>query len=78
MRIKTDHIEYNFKDFNGNTWCDSWVDSYNHFNDILKKFQSIPDSELSPLTKKEINFYLDQRHKIFTLHVELAEARNSK
>ncbi len=62
--MKTNVIPYGFKDINDNKWCDAWVDSYNAFNQILK--------DINPANTAKLNFYLDQRHRLYVLHMELA------
>jgi len=71
--IKTEKMVYGFEDINGNKWCNAWVDSYNSFNTILEKYKTIPYNQLSPLTLKEMNFYLDQRHKQYVMFLELSK-----
>ena len=73
MKIRNDKINYGFEDMNGNIWPNSWVDSYNRFNEILEKYKKIPENELSPLTRNEMNFYLDQRHKLFVMFLDIFE-----
>ena len=71
MKIRNDKINYGFEDINGNIWPNSWVDSYNQLGEKLKKYQGIKESELSPLTRNEMNFYLDQRHRLFVMFLDI-------
>lgn len=57
-------IEYGFKDINGNLWCDAWVDDYNRQTEYIKS--------INPLNTEKLNFYLDQRHRTYVLHMELS------
>lgn len=66
LKPKTDPMPYGFKDFNGGLWCNAWVDSYNA---LSKEIESI-----NPHNTSKLNFYLDQRHRLFVLHMELAQA----
>lgn len=55
---------YGFVDFNGNQWCNAWVDTYNRFTHDINKSAGI-EVKSGSLTQKERDFYLDQRHKTF-------------
>lgn len=53
-------LSYGFKDLNGNTWCDPWVDTYNRFTGIINRSG---DGSAGSLSEQEREFYLAQRHR---------------
>jgi len=66
--------EYGFKDFNGNAWCDRWVDTSNWLTrDVNKSAGRIvmPDS----LVQQERDRFLDQRHRHYVLCAGIARGR---
>jgi len=63
-------IEYGFKAFNKYQWCNSWVDSYNNLTRDINKSSNFPVKSDS-LTQKERDFFLDQRHKLFVMFVDI-------
>lgn len=49
------YIEYGFIDYNGNKWCDEWVNTYNRYTDDIN----------SESWQVERDLLLDNRHKFF-------------
>lgn len=73
--IKTDKVEYGFVDFNGNSWCNAWVDSYNNYSkDIanLLHFVGVEYPKVGSLMRKHLDFLLDNRHRYFVLCMNLS------
>ena len=64
MKQKANAIPYGFTDMRGNQWCNAWVDSYNALSEIIET--------TSPHNTDKINFYLDQRHKLFVMYLDLS------
>ena len=65
----TVHLNHGFEDMNGNKWCNAWVDSYNLLSDKIKKWMSHDETR---------EFYLDQRHKLFVLHMDICRQDKNK
>jgi hypothetical protein len=49
-------MDYGFKDFNGNSWLDSWVDHYNRLTDRI---------ECHKKAGLNVNALLNERHNFF-------------
>ena len=63
--------EYGFTDYTGKQWCDSFVDTYNRFNEMLNKYVG-QDIETGSLTDMEVERIKDQRHKNFVQFTQIA------
>ena len=57
-------MNYGFTDFNGNDWCDAWVDSYNLYSELINKHAG-REVQLGSEVDKCLEFHKDQRHKHF-------------
>ena len=62
-------ISYGFTDYNGNDWSDWEVDQYNAFLFDVNKNAGI-DIKSGSLREKELNIWLDRRHKFFSSTVK--------
>lgn len=62
---------YGFKDVNGNSWCDPWVDTYNRFTEIINRSG---DGIVGSLAEREREFYIDQRHRNYQQFAALARS----
>ena len=63
-------MEYGFEDFNGNSWCNSWVDSYNLYNELINRHAG-REIKTGSETHSCIEFHKDQRHKHFVSILEI-------
>lgn len=70
-------IPYGTVDFEGNKWPDAWVDQYNNLskkiNELLAK--KAPKGSLTDIS---VNFYLDQRHRVFVQFLEICRKEKAK
>jgi len=67
-------MQYGFSDFNGNQWCNQWVDSYNNYTRSINKSAGIP-IKTGSLTDLERNAALDIRHSFY---VQVSDIANTK
>ena len=70
-------INYPFTDYNGNSWSESLVDTYNRYCHEVETRET-RKLERDSLAWKELEFYRDQRHKQFIQCCEIASMRGSK
>ena len=67
-------LNYGFIDYNGNSWSNASVDTYNKFNEqVVKREKNLP-LPVGSLALKELEFYRDQRHKTFIQLCEIYKA----
>jgi hypothetical protein len=58
--IDCSKMDYGFVDYNGNSWCDAWVDTYNNYS---RHIASISGD--SPMSFDERAAVADRRHQFF-------------
>jgi hypothetical protein len=65
-----EYMKYGFVDYLNNAWPDAHVDTYNHFNEQVEKREA-KQPALGTMAFDELEFYRDQRHKMFIQLVEI-------
>jgi hypothetical protein len=79
MYTESENLVYPFTDYMGNEWSKNLIDTYNRFNyrvnEVIRLNKNCVNGSLG---HKEIEFYLNQRHKTFIQCCEIAKQKSDK